>query len=109
MKIQDYGLRLLVKKSDDSFYNGSSDLELGNRVSWLNIVRGLNTGKYWAFVKYHSHSLFCFIRKRNKIEIRSMPYGYAKHYMDLTNETLLFDIYKCARDNGITRIDIIQR
>lgn len=108
MRISDYGLRLLVKWQDD--YCDMSDSEYGIKVSWLNIVRGLGTGKSWAIVKYHGDILFYFVRRASRgLEICSSPHGYHKHYLNIDNETILFDVYKCARDNGITNVDIVQR
>jgi hypothetical protein len=107
MKINDYGLRLVVKLQYDYYDMNDSD---GVKVSWLNIVRGLGIGKSWAIIKYHGNILFCFVRRaRRVLEINSSPHGYHRHYLNIDDETILFDVYKCARSNGNTNVDIVQR
>lgn len=112
MKLADYGHRLVKLDRGYHLYGDNSYLN-SQPASWYSLVRALGVPKnQLGLVLYHGHKLFCFWYKnsgKKSLYVAPSEYAYHKHILNINNNTILFDVYKCARDNGVTNVDIVQR
>lgn len=118
MKINEYGFRLIIKDNPyGSIDMDNIDLGSHKKITLLNLIRGLGIpNNQQAAIICHGKYICTFWYKTSRKKTLCIAKYYTgnksflgnMHYLPVNNDTIIFDIYKCARDNGITDVDIPQ-
>lgn len=101
MRLSDYGLRLVIVDKEI--------LHVGQKITMFNLVRaiGLTKAKV-GILLYHNKHLCEFWYRWNKKELvvsRSRFY-FGHHTYTVSGDGTIFDVYMCAKNHGITSIDV---
>lgn len=113
MRIEEYGLKLIKLNRGHHYLKDDVYSMPSERVTPYRLVRGLGLARNQVGVLiYHGAHLCEFWYKNSSKKllcVATSEYAWNKHNLAINNDTIVFDICKCARDNGITNVDIVQR